>query len=79
MRKRDVSKLKVGDIIHLKHNLGGGPVTQILREPNHDCHEGRFPMIQYKNRIGYPSWCTYRVVKTVDRVRPTLHIVEQED
>ena len=49
MRLRDVLKLRKGDDIVLKHDLGGGAVLHVshVREFKAEPIIGRYPMIQY--------------------------------
>ncbi len=66
MNKRDAAKLKVGDLIRLKHNLGEGNITKIAMTPEEcDGEPGRYPMIQYMQVYVGTVWCTYRVIETV--------------
>lgn len=63
MRKRDVSRLLLGDYIELKHNLGRGTITQIALTPDEGGKEGRYPMIKYVDYVTKKSkWCTYLVI-----------------
>lgn len=74
MDKTDVSKLQKGDIVSLKHNLGRGPITQILMEWYEGCgqpRECRYPMIEYCQEVTHNlCWCTYRVVDHAHRLKP---------
>jgi len=65
MNKRDALKLMPGDQILLKHNLGGGVVTEVVTEERPDL-PGRYPMIRYECG-GFLMNCTYRVVDVVTK------------
>lgn len=67
MRKRNVSKLALGDKITLKHRLGIGTITQIAMTEEEGDGVGRYPMIRfYEEGVG-TLWCTYRVIETHSR------------
>lgn len=67
MKKRDVSKLKVGDYIELRHNLGKGTITKIAMFESHGNYApsiGRYPMIEFTEKVtGTSRWCTYLAIE----------------
>ena len=80
MNKRDVDKLKVGDFVHLKHNLGRGTIEVIaMDEEEYDDAPslGRYPMIKFRDEVTKSStWCTYLAIlawiqPTTSKVRRT--------
>ena len=68
MDKRGALRLKPGDQILLKHNLGGGVVREVRGTPScgSDGSDGRFPMIIYEDG-GLRMECTYRVIDIVTK------------
>ncbi len=68
MRLRDVLKLRKGDDIVLKHDLGGGAVLHVshVREFKAEPIIGRYPMIQYTDaETQTVKWCTYLAIDFV--------------
>lgn len=64
MRKRDVSKMKVGDKVVLKYGRGRGVITEILIEEDTSRVEGRYPMIRYQDPVLVSElWCTYLCIE----------------
>lgn len=67
MRRRDVDKLKVGDYLELKHNLGKGIIVKITMdkedEPAGASTIGRYPMIKFTDSATKAvKDCTYLMI-----------------
>lgn len=68
MNVRNAKRLRVGDYVLLKHNLGRGTITQVKWEWDdtmpRTLKEGRYPMVEFEEeKAGVRMWSTYRIIQ----------------
>ncbi len=67
MEKREVERLRIGDRVRLKYNLGIGKITRIAMQPHpllfNSPADGVYPMIEFRDIVTKGKrWATYLAI-----------------